>query len=80
MSHSIEALINLFRKRANVCIKFLFYLDEVIFVIVGNEVDCQSKMSESATASDTMKVGFTVFGEVEVDDDVDRLDIDTSRK
>ena len=35
-------------------------------------------MTESSRSSDSVQVGFGHLGEVEVDDDVDGLDVDTS--
>jgi hypothetical protein len=35
-------------------------------------------MSESSTSSDTVEIGFSVFGKVEIDDDVDCLDVDSA--
>jgi hypothetical protein len=35
-------------------------------------------MSETATSTDSMEIGFCVFGEIEIDDNVDGLDVDTT--
>ena len=47
-------------------------------VVVGDQVDRNSEMAESATATDPVEVGLGHLGEVEVDDDVDCLDVDTA--
>ena len=35
-------------------------------------------MSETTTSTDAMEIGFCVLGEIEIDDDVDGLDVDTT--
>lgn len=35
-------------------------------------------MSETATSTNSMEIGFCVFGEIEIDDNVDSLDVDTT--
>ena len=47
-------------------------------VLVGDEVDGNPEMSVATTSSDSVKVGLRVFGEVEVDDDVDGGDVNTT--
>jgi len=47
-------------------------------VIVGNEVDGDSEVAKSSTAANPVQVGLSHLGEVEVDDDVDSLNVDTS--
>ena len=37
-------------------------------------------MTETAGAADAMEIGLGGLGEVKVDDDVHRLDVDTSRQ
>ena len=49
-------------------------------VLVGDQVDGNAEMSEAARATDTMQVGLGHLGEVEVDDHVDGLDVDTARE
>ena len=47
-------------------------------VIIGDQVDGHSEVTISAASSDPVKVGLGHLGEVEVDDHVDRLDVDTA--
>ena len=47
-------------------------------VIVGDEVDSYSEMAEPSRPTDSVQVGFCHLREVEVDDNVDSLDIDTA--
>lgn len=62
----------------NLSPELLLDLVQVEPVLVGDEVDGKSQVSETARTTDTMKVGFRVLGEIKVDDDVDGLDIDTT--
>lgn len=47
-------------------------------VIIGDQVDGHSKVTISAASSDPVKVGLGHLWEVEVDDHVDGLDVDTT--
>lgn len=49
-------------------------------VIVGDQVDGETQVSEATGAADAVEVRLSVLGEVEVDDDVHRLDVDTARE
>lgn len=52
--------------------------EEVVAVLVGDEVDGQTKVPEPSGAADAVQVRLGVLGEVEVDHNVDRLDVDTA--
>lgn len=58
--------------------KLLLDLVEVEPVIPVDEVDGQTKVSETSRTTDTVEVGLSVLWEVEVDDNVHSLDIDTT--
>ena len=58
--------------------QFLLDLVEVEAIFVGYKVDSETKMPKSARTTDTMEVCFGVLRKVEVDDDIDCLDIDTT--
>ena len=47
-------------------------------VIIGDQVDGHSEVTISSASSDPVKVGLGHLGEVEVDDHVDGLDVDTA--
>ena len=47
-------------------------------IVVGDEVDGNTEMAESAGPTDPVEVGLRHLGEVEVDDDVHGLDVDTA--
>lgn len=66
------------RDRLDLGSEFLFDPVQVEPIFVRDEVDRESQVSVSTGSSDSVKVGFGVFREVKVDDDVDGLDIDTT--
>lgn len=76
----VEGLVNSLRNRLDLRSEFLFNAVEVEAIFVGNEVDGETKVTESSGTTDTVKVGFRVLGEVEVDDNVDGLNVDTASK
>jgi len=47
-------------------------------VLVGDEVDGQTQVAETARATDAVQVGLGALGEVEVDHNVHTLDVDTA--
>ena len=47
-------------------------------VVVGDEVDCYTEMAEPSGPTDSVQVGLRHLGEVEVDDNVDSLNVDTA--
>lgn len=53
-------------------------LVDVVTVIVGDEIDGKTQVTETAGSTDAMKVSLRVLGEVEVDHNVDGLNVDTS--
>lgn len=47
-------------------------------VLVRDEVDGNTKMTETSRAADSVEVGFRVAREIKVDDNVDGLNVDTT--
>jgi hypothetical protein len=60
--------------------ELLFYLIQIVPVLICDEVDCNSKVTVSARSSDTVEVSLGVLGEVEVYYHVDRADVYTTSK
>ena len=56
----------------------LFGGKEIESVVVCDEVNGESKVPESSRAPNAMEIGFGGLWEVEIDDDVDCLNVDTS--
>lgn len=60
--------------------ELLLNLVQVEAVLIRDEVDRQTQVSETARPTDTVEVRLAILGEVEIDDDVDGLDVDTARE
>ena len=60
------------------CIQVLLDSIEIIYIIISDERNSDTQVSESSTSPDSVEVSFSEFREVEVDDDVDIGDVDTS--
>ena len=74
----VQFRVDLRRNRLDGGIKFLFNTEDVVTIVIGNKVDSQTKVTETTRAANTVKIGFSGLGEIEVDDDVDGLDVDTT--
>jgi len=74
----VERLVNVPRDGFDLGPKFLLDPVERKPVIVGDQVDGNTQVAKSSTTANPVEVGLGHLGEVEVDDDVDRLDVDTS--
>lgn len=68
------------RDRLNLGPELLLDAVQVESVLVRDQVDRESEMSVSSRATDSVQVRLGVLGEIKVDDDVDGLDIDTTRE
>lgn len=66
------------RKFTNNSVVVLLDFTEHLDVALGNEVDSDTLTAEAATTTDTMEVVLHVGGQVEVDDDVDVVNVDTT--
>ena len=42
---------------------------------MSDKVDCETEVSESSRATDSVEVGLGGFGEIKVDDNIDSLDV-----
>lgn len=60
--------------------QLLLDLVQGISVVISDEIDSNTQMTESTRSANTVQVGLGHFGEIEVDDHVDGLDINTASK
>ena len=60
----------------DLCSQLLLNSVESKSVVVGDQVDGHSQVTEPSATTDSVQVGLGHLGEVEVDDDVDGLDVD----
>lgn len=74
----VQRLVDGRWNRLDLSPQFLFDLVEIKSIIPGDEIDSQTKMSKSTRATNAMQICFRILGEVEVDDNVDGLNIDTT--
>lgn len=51
---------------------------QVDTVVIGDEVDSKTQVAKASRPSDSVQVCFGILWEIEVDDHVDRLDVNTS--
>jgi hypothetical protein len=49
-----------------------------VAIVVCDQVHGETQVTETSRTTDSVKVRFTILGEIKVDDDIHRLNIDTS--
>ena len=49
-----------------------------MLVLLGDEVDGEAKVAKTTRTTDSVQIGLWVLGEVEVDYDIHRLDVNTT--
>jgi len=74
----VETLVDLLGNWLDLRSQFHFNLVEVIAVILCDQVDGDSKMSEPSRPTDAMQVSLSHTWKVKVNDNIDRLDVNTS--
>ena len=79
-SDAVQALLDHGRDRLNLGAELLLDPVEVEPVVVRDQVDGEAQVAEAARAAHAVQVRLRGLGEVEVDDDVDRLDVDPARE
>ena len=58
----------------------IFDFEHVMLIILSNEIDRNTKMTKPTRTSNPMQVGVRRPREVEIDDHIDRQNVDTSRE
>jgi len=74
----VKGTIDVLRDGGNLRPKLLLDTVEVETVFVSHQVDGDTQMSEPTGTTDTVKICFRILGEIKVDDDVNRLNINTT--
>jgi len=77
---NVECTIDMLRDGGNLRPKLLLDTVEVKTIFVRHQVDGETQMSEPTGTTNTVEIRFGVLGEIEVDDNIDRLNIDTTSK
>lgn len=57
---------------------YLLNTIHIALVLLSNHVDSKAQVTESTTTANSMKVGLSLWWEVEIDNDIDCLDIDAT--
>jgi hypothetical protein len=76
----VEAVVDLLRDGLDFRPELLLDTVQVETIFICDEVDGKTEVSEPAGATNTVKVGLRVLGEIEVNDDVDGLDVNAARE
>jgi len=76
LSH-VERLVNVPRDGLDLSPKLLLDSVKSEPVVVRDEIYRNTQVAESSTATNPVKVSLSHLGEVEVDDDIDSLDVNT---
>ena len=58
--------------------EFLFDAEQIHAIVVSNKIHGDAQVTETAGSTDSVQVRLRILREVEVDDDVDGLNIDTA--
>ena len=61
-------------------VQFILDFEHVMLIILSNEIDCNTKMTKPTRTPNPMQVGVRRPREVEIDDHIDRQNVDTSRE
>ena len=76
----VKCTIDMLRDWGNLRPKLLLDTVEVKTIFIRHQVNGETQMSEPTGTTDTVKIGFGVFWEIEVDDNIDGLNVDTTSK
>lgn len=74
----VEILVNMSGNGGDFGPKLLFNLVQIEAVIPVDQVDGETKVTKATRSTDSVKIGLGILGEIEVDDDVDSLNINTT--
>lgn len=58
--------------------QLVFNCKQVVLVVLSDEVNGQTEVTKTTRSSDSVQVGLSILGEIEVDHNVNRNDIDTT--
>ena len=79
-SDGVEVLVDVLRDGLDLRVQVIFNVKHVVLVVLADKVDSQTQVTEPTGTTDSVQVRIGLSREVEVDDNVDRDDIDTSGK
>ena len=76
-SRLVQTGVDLRRNGFDLCAKLLLDFVQIEPILVGDQIDGQSKVTEAARTSNPVKIGLRVLGEIEINHNIDRLNINT---
>ena len=74
----IESLVDCLRDGLNFGAQFLLDPIEIESILPVDQIDGKTQVPEPSRPTDAMEIGLGVLGKVEVDDHINRLDVDSS--
>lgn len=74
----VDLLVNDSRDGLDFRAQFLLNPVKIITIVPIDQVDSQTQMTKPARTTDTMKICLSILREIEIDDNVYRLDINTT--
>ena len=75
-SKSVEGFVDDRWDRLNLGSQILLNLVEVETVVIGDEINSEPEVAETARTPDTVQIGLSTFREIEIDHHVDGWNID----
>lgn len=75
---AIEMFFNVGRHWVDFGVQFFLNFDDVLLVSFGDEIDGESDLSKSTWSSDSVKISAAFWREVEVENNINSLNINTS--
>jgi len=79
-SDCVEVLVDVLRNGLDLSVQIILNIEHVILVILTDEVDRQTEVTEPAWATNPVQIRVRLPREIEVDHDIHRHDIDTTRE
>lgn len=77
---TVKVSVNLGRNRADFRPEFLLHSEKVVAVVIGDQVDRQTKVTESPRTTNSVQIGLSCFREIKVDHNINRLDVNSASK
>lgn len=80
LSDGIEIFVNIFWNALDLSLELIFDGEQILLIIFGDEVDGETKMSESSWSTDSVQICLSEPWKVKIDDNINRQNIDTTGK
>lgn len=77
---NVQPLVDILRDRLDFRVQLGFDVLQRKSIVVRDEVDRNAQMSIATGSADSVEICLGVFREIEIDDDIDRWNVDTARE